>query len=123
MDSLAGETEVPGTQETFANVDQSVADALLCMASTDVSTFKPDKELHDKEIDAAASLLLPVFLPCMYGSQDEVNDAAITLFWIGNGMVHGFGLAMVPDEAPKDEKTEVKRSMFKIFFPSMYEGI
>jgi len=47
----------------------------------------------------------------MYGSQDEaVYDAAITLFWISNGMVHGYLSAMVPDEGPNDEKTEaVKR--------------
>ena len=63
MDSLAGETEVPDSQEIFADDDRSIVDALLCKASTDVSTFKLDKELH-----AAASLLLPVFLPCMYGS-------------------------------------------------------
>ena len=48
-DSLACETEVPDSQETFADVDQSdVADALLRMASTDVSIFKPVKVLHDK---------------------------------------------------------------------------
>jgi len=77
MDSLSGETEVPDSQEIFADVDESdAADALLCMTSTDVS-----KELHDKELDAAASLLLRVFLPCMYGSKVEVvNDATITLF-------------------------------------------
>ena len=94
------------------------------MASTDVSTFRPDKELHDKELDAAASLVLPVFLPCMCGSQDEVvNDAAVTLFWIGRGMVHRYGSAIVPDEALNNENIEeVKRSMFKIF-PSMYEDI
>ena len=85
-DSLACETEVPDCKETFADVDQSdVADDLLRMASTDVSTFRPDKELHDKELDAAASLVLPVFLPCMYGSKYEVvNDAAI-LFFMGAG--------------------------------------
>ena len=61
MDSLAGETEVPDSQEIFADDDRSIVDALLCMASTDVSTFKLDKELH-----AAASLLcLFFFLACM----------------------------------------------------------
>ena len=72
MDSLSGETEVPDSQEIFADVvEWDAADALLCMASTDVS-----KELHDKELDAAASVLLPVFLPCMYGSKDEISLSA-----------------------------------------------
>jgi hypothetical protein len=78
--SLAGEIEVPDSQEALADVDQTdVVDAvlgLLRIASTDVSTFKSDKELH-----AAKTLLLPVFLPRMYGCQDEVvNEAVISLF-------------------------------------------
>jgi len=60
MDSLASETEVLESQETFADVDESdAADALLCIASTDVSTFKPDKEL-----DAATSLMEKNFARC-----------------------------------------------------------
>jgi hypothetical protein len=89
--SLAGEIEVPDSQEALADVDQTdVVDAvlgLLRMASTDVSTFKSDKELH-----AAKTLLLHVFLPRMYGCQDEVvNEAAISLFWIGRGIGSGYG--------------------------------
>lgn len=91
MDSLADGTEVPDSQEPFDDVDQSVvADALLSMAtSTDVL------DRLDKENEAVVSLLLPVFLPCIYGSQDEdVHDAVVTLLdrqwddswlWTGNG--------------------------------------
>jgi hypothetical protein len=65
------------------------------------------KELHDKEIDEATSLLLPVYLPSMYGSHDEdVRDATLTHFWIGREFIHGFGSAMEAVETPEDEKIE-----------------
>lgn len=93
MDSLAGETEVPDSleeEEEDTDVDKiDAADALMDMARTDVS-----KELHDKEVHEAASLLLSAFLPRMYGSKDnDVNDVALTLFWIGRGIVHDGGRA------------------------------
>jgi hypothetical protein len=59
-DSVAGDTEVPDSQGWDSD-EWDAADGLLCLASTDVS-----KEIHDKEIDAATSLLLPVFLPRIY---------------------------------------------------------
>ena len=38
LDSLAGESEVPDSQEIFADVDEiEAAHALRCMASTDVT--------------------------------------------------------------------------------------
>jgi hypothetical protein len=55
------------------------------LASTKVTKFQSDKERAD-----CASLLLPVYLPVLYGQgqhEQHVYDASVTLFWIGRGLV------------------------------------
>ncbi|CAL5001423.1 unnamed protein product [Urochloa decumbens] len=70
MDSLAGETEVPDSQETCFDVDERVAaDALVELQDKEIdaiTSLQPADalvELHGKEIDPAVSLLLPLFFP------------------------------------------------------------
>jgi hypothetical protein len=66
--------------------DVDVAHALMQLASTQVTKFQSDKEKED-----CATLLLPVYLPLLYGQHEQqVYDASVTLFWIGRGLVHGY---------------------------------
>ena len=48
-----------------------------------VNKFQSDKVNHE-----ASSLMFPILLPLLYGRHEEdVNDAAATLLWIGRGLV------------------------------------
>jgi hypothetical protein len=96
-DSLADDTEVPDSQLDMAEGDEEdkhdvvddtllelastvpdVVDALQELASTEVSKFQSDKERTK-----FSKLLLLVFLPRLYGDHEQdVNDAAVDLFWI-----------------------------------------
>jgi hypothetical protein len=65
--------------------DADVVHVLNQLASTKVTKFQSDKERAD-----CASLLLPVYLPVLYGQgqhEQHVYDASVTLFWIGRGLV------------------------------------
>ncbi|CAL5027240.1 unnamed protein product [Urochloa decumbens] len=104
MDSLAGNTEVPNSQD-FTGVSvleeemvdvKDVALTLLQLPS-DVSKFDSDRLLKK-----AADLMLPVLVPLLYGEHDErVNHAATTLLWFshGQGCGHGREAILVHDEA------------------------
>jgi len=96
-DSLAGDTEVPDSQLAMAEGDEQdepdviddallelastipdVVDALQELASTEVSKFQSDKERSK-----FSKLLLPIYLPRLYGDHErDVNDAAVDLVWI-----------------------------------------
>ena len=68
--------------------DPDIIHALMQLASTEVTKFQSDKERGD-----CTSLLLPVYLPLLYGQHEQhVHDASVTLFWIGRGLVHGYAL-------------------------------
>jgi len=78
-------------QQEIAPAEEDDADvfhALMQLASTEVTKFQSDKERED-----CTSLLLPVYLPLLYGQHEQhVHDASVTLFWIGRGLVHGYAL-------------------------------
>ena len=68
--------------------DADVVHALMQLASTEVTKFQSDKERED-----CTSLLLPYYLPLLYGQHEQhVHDASVTLFWIGRGLVHVYAL-------------------------------
>jgi hypothetical protein len=68
--------------------DADVVHALMQLAETEVTKFQSDKEKEN-----CTSLLLPVYLPRLYGQHEQhVHDASVTLFWIGRGLVHGYSL-------------------------------
>ncbi|KAG8059890.1 hypothetical protein GUJ93_ZPchr0002g25974 [Zizania palustris] len=109
-----------------AEVDESEAEvgdidimyALVKLASTDVNRFESDKVNHE-----ASSLMFPVLLPLLYGCHEEdVNDAATTLLWIGRGYCNVTnGLPKIPDRGLYTEKLEeTKMFMLKIIFPSIF---
>lgn len=121
-----GETEVPDSQMDIAEVDEP--DAVHALESL-ASKFQSDKVKHE-----GCSLMLPVLFPCLYGDHDEdVNGAAVSLLWISRGYSNvSNGLPTILDEgldaedikeakmSMKKKTEEVKMSMFKIIFPSMY---
>ncbi|CAN6215172.1 unnamed protein product [Urochloa humidicola] len=119
MDTFAGETEVLDSQMDITEVDQAdAAHALVQLASTDANTFQSDKVNHE-----GSSLMLPLIFPRWYGDHEEdVNDAAVSLLWIGRGYTNVCsGLPEIPDQGLDAEKVEeTKMSMLKIIFPSMY---
>jgi hypothetical protein len=128
MDTYAGETEVPDSQMDIAEVDEP--DAVHALQSF-ASKFQSDKVKHE-----GCSLMLPVLFPCLYGDHDEdVNGAAVSLLWISRGYSNvSNGLPTIPEEGlnaeeikeakmSMEKKTEeVKKSMFKIVFPFMYDN-
>ena len=78
-------------QQEIAPAEEDDADVfhvLMQLASTEVTKFQSDKERED-----CTSLLLPVYLPLLYGQHEQhVHDASVTLFWIGRGLVHVYAL-------------------------------
>jgi hypothetical protein len=57
---------------------------LLQLASMEAWRFADDKVHHEM-----VELLLPIMHPLVYGDhEDDVNDAAATLLWIGRGYVY-----------------------------------
>ncbi|KAG8060240.1 hypothetical protein GUJ93_ZPchr0002g25813 [Zizania palustris] len=98
--------------------DLDVMYSLVKLASTDVNRFGSNKVNHE-----ASSLMFPVLLPLLYGChEEEVNDAAATLLWIGHGYCNVTnGLPKIPDRGLDAEKLEeTKMSIFKIIFPSFF---
>jgi hypothetical protein len=60
------------------------ASTLLQLASMEAWRFADDKVRHEM-----VKLLLPIMHPLVYGDhEDDVNDAAATLLWIGRGYVY-----------------------------------
>jgi hypothetical protein len=77
------EAEVVAALMELVSEVPDIVDALMELASTEVSTFRSDKERAKCSV-----LLLPVFLPRLYGNhKQDVNDATVVLFWIAEKFV------------------------------------
>lgn len=126
LDSLAGDTFVldslPDDGELNSE-DQHAADALMDLLASKVSNF-----VSDRDVQYISKLMYPVMFPHWYGNHDkDTNDAATDLLYIS----HGIGARRsqssgVPSHPVEDEEFEchafkdLKISMWKISYPSMY---
>jgi hypothetical protein len=125
IDSMAGDTIVPDSQvedvivlcESFNEIEIEAASTLMKHHATKVSKFELDRLSQ-----YMSNLMHPIMFPGWYGHHDhQTNETATNLLWISHGYAPRLAVSEIHlEDFESEEFEEVRLSMWKICFPSMY---